>query len=133
MKCLVYSSKSKMAQISLADILLTSRVNNRKFGITGFLVAHSRGFIQLIEGEEAVIDQLYRNINDDQRHCDVKTIAVTTIQERRFPDWDMGYTYLPSNHQLLKDYLLNKQDQQSLIDIFTRFIRSDVTLLSRSG
>nr|WP_280636310.1 BLUF domain-containing protein [Endozoicomonas sp. G2_1] len=133
MKHLIYRSESEMARISLADILLTSRVNNNKFGITGFLVAHSRGFIQLIEGEETAVNQLYQNISQDLRHANVAIITTGHSKQRYFPNWDMGYAYISSQHQLMQINAISDANNASVIKTFTQLVTSEVTPLTRHG
>ena len=72
-------------------IVRVSRERNANEGVTGVLLYDGDAFLQVIEGEDAVIDRLYATICDDPRHTDVQTVAEGKIAEARFPDWTMAY------------------------------------------
>ncbi|CAM3791312.1 Blue light-and temperature-regulated antirepressor YcgF [Vibrio aerogenes CECT 7868] len=95
-KYLFYSSKAKITEVNIHEILEVSRRENKKFGITGYLISHFNGFYQYIEGDEAAIDQLYRNISADERHSDVEMLFSGYRETRIFPDWQMGYAGVES-------------------------------------
>ncbi|MCE0495280.1 BLUF domain-containing protein [Vibrio salinus] len=113
-KYLLYSSVSEIDKINVYDILKVAREENKKFGITGFLICHLGGFYQLIEGKESNINQLYHNISTDERHSDVNMIIVGEREERFFPDWQMGYVRIEEdifsqwNNIKDKDLVLNE-------------------------
>ena len=66
-------------------------------------------FMQLLEGEEATVRELYTIIIDDQRHCNVTTISEETTPERLFPSWSMGFQNLrmvdPAKFPAYSDFL----------------------------
>lgn len=74
-------------------ILSTCIARNAQFDITGCLVYDPirHTFIQLFEGPEAAVDQLYRNIEADSRHSNVYLLHRGVIGKRSFPDWQMRY------------------------------------------
>lgn len=133
MEYLIYRSSANVGKINLADILITSRINNRKFDVTGFLITHSKGFVQLIEGSEQAINQLYTNICSDQRHANITLLARGHYQHRRFPSWDMGYTYLAHDHVLMNNSVISQLNANALLDIFTTCVEQEVRLLSKHG
>lgn len=75
----------------LKNILTVSRQNNKQLGVTGMLLYREGFFIQALEGEEAVVKQLYERISQDPRHHHVTTVVTYPIQERQFADWNMGF------------------------------------------
>lgn len=78
----------------VAAILRQARAHNPPLGITGVL-CHSDGcFAQLLEGDRAVVNQLYNHIVADARHRDVTLLAYEEIAERRFAGWSMGQVNL---------------------------------------
>jgi Sensors of blue-light using FAD len=72
------------------DIVTTARLRNASLDITGFLMFDRQWYHQILEGEEEVLDDLYRSIKADARHRDVETLTRDVIAKRDFPDWSMG-------------------------------------------
>jgi hypothetical protein len=90
---LIYTSHSKYqwSNESLKDLLIQSVENNRSLGITGMLVFLRERFIQLLEGEEEKVKQLFKKIISDSRHERVDLILEGNTKERIFKDWSMGF------------------------------------------
>lgn len=93
---LIYVSTATraMTEHDLADILQTARAKNEDLDVTGLLLYRDGAFIQVIEGEDETIRQLYDSIKADERHQDVTTLSQMPIEEREFPDWQMGFRHL---------------------------------------
>ncbi len=89
-KVILYSSHSEIEAININLLLDHARKKNRRLGITGYLICHIKGFIQLIEGEATEIDALTAAISSDDRHRDVVIQGETYTEHRFFPEWDMG-------------------------------------------
>lgn len=96
---LVYVSLAvrKMTDTDLSELLATSRKNNAKQEITGLLLYRDGFFIQALEGEESVIDALFKKIRKDQRHSDVLLLFKEPIDERSFAEWSMGFKLFDSS------------------------------------
>ncbi|NKI88906.1 hypothetical protein HBN54_001499 [Hymenobacter sp. 1B] len=47
--------------------------------------------MQVLEGPEPALSELYARIQADPRHYAVRTLAYGPIAERTFPDWRMAY------------------------------------------
>lgn len=78
----------------LHALLQKSREANLKYGITGMLLYNAGSFMQAIEGPDAAIYQLYRNIQRDKTHHLVTTLIDQPVAERAFPAWSMGFNDL---------------------------------------
>jgi len=91
--CLVYTSISnqKMSDDNLKDLLKKSRLKNATLNITGMLLYLDPFFIQILEGEEAIVNESFNIIKQDSRHQKVKIIYKKPIEERSFPNWTMGF------------------------------------------
>jgi hypothetical protein len=73
----------------LSAICQVARKNNAKNDVTGILT-YSRGhYLQVIEGESDAIEQAYKNICADDRHCNVVKIFDASINDRHFSGWSM--------------------------------------------
>ncbi len=93
---IVYQSYA-VGQPSIADLkqlLQQARANNLAHHITGVLLYSHGSYLQVLEGETAVVKQLYEKIKVDYRHARVLTLADGAIQKRAFPDWTMGFQEL---------------------------------------
>lgn len=90
---LVYCSKAKpgLTREDISNILETAREFNSKNNITGCLLFHNEEFIQVLEGERNVVEELYSNIVKDERHFSAYLIASEEKQDRIFTKWSMAF------------------------------------------
>jgi hypothetical protein len=86
-------AKEYISKDDILDILKCSRRNNEKIEITGILVywKKTNQFLQLLEGEENVILDLYDKICIDIRHSLSRIVYQENILERGFNAWTMAY------------------------------------------
>lgn len=77
-------------------IVDTSRPKNERVGITGLLVHCKGNFLQVLEGDEKVVNELFAKISGDDRHLDLRHVDGRTIDQRHFPQWSMGYENVAS-------------------------------------
>lgn len=75
----------------LIDILSVSRINNSRLGVTGLLLYHDGSILQILEGEEEILNTLFNKIKKDHRHKGVIKMMDISIGERSFQDWSMGF------------------------------------------
>jgi hypothetical protein len=78
-------------QVDVGRILMQSRKNNPKIEVGGVLYFSNNYFFQCLEGEQAVVNQLYQKISTDPRHYNIQTLTVKHIKHRQFADWSMKY------------------------------------------
>jgi hypothetical protein len=90
---LVYVSSvvPPLSPAQLADLLSISRQRNSEVGITGMLLYKDGNVMQVLEGEEAAVQQLYSRIGRDPRHRGLQTLLQGPVEGRQFPDWSMGF------------------------------------------
>lgn len=88
---------------SVARILNVSRRNNRRDGLVGMLHYGDGHFFQCLEGEQAKIAALYRRLQRDERHQDLKLLIQEPVRKLSFPDWSMKYVPLDAHVQTLLD------------------------------
>jgi hypothetical protein len=74
----------------LGEILAVSRRNNRRDGITGYLVSDGTWFLQILEGDHEKVMAALVRIRFDPRQSDVTVINTREIRTRSFPQWSMG-------------------------------------------
>lgn len=92
---LIYASSAvkRMRQEELIAILEKSRVNNEKRNITGMLLYKDGNFMQVLEGEDAAVTELYSIIAKDPRHTP-QLILKREVSKRTFSEWEMGFINL---------------------------------------
>jgi hypothetical protein len=89
---LVYVSNrsSNCSDREIEKILLSCKKNNPSLNITGILLYSPAKFIQLVEGDYKIINDLYNKIKTDNRHENLRLISLGPIKEKSFPSWHMG-------------------------------------------
>ena len=93
MRQLLYVSNTidDLALGDLDDILTSARRNNAMMGITGLLLSIDGGFLQILEGEERAVRELYTRVAADPRHEHLRLMLDREIPCRAFPEWAMGF------------------------------------------
>ncbi|MBL0914205.1 MAG: BLUF domain-containing protein [Sphingopyxis sp.] len=75
----------------IAAILLTSRRNNARTGLTGALIYNGHNFMQLLEGPAKDVDVCLDAIRADPRHSGMTEVRRRTVETRDFAEWSMLY------------------------------------------
>jgi len=93
---LAYVSSSRLAgdpreREHIADILMSSRRNNTEAEVTGALLATDNCFAQVLEGEQAAVEETFGRITKDARHQDITVLLAEPVEARQFPQWSMAY------------------------------------------
>ena len=116
----VYSSAAAegLSQEGLTQILAEARENNAQQQISGMLLYDEGSFFQVLEGEEAQVEQLFELISQDPRHRQIVKLVQQPIETRSFSDWSMGIARL-SRDELrsipgLNDFFLGRQSFREL-------------------
>lgn len=78
----------------LLELLETSRFRNAHLGITGLLVYAQRRFLQILEGEQSTVIELYESIKKHPGHRNAMVLLDDKQEGRLFPDWSMGFERL---------------------------------------
>jgi hypothetical protein len=89
---LVYISEAttpfKIPQLD--QLVAHSHETNASRGISGLLLYSSGNFMQVLEGDELIVDTLYTKIEADPRHTNVRRLLFKGAPRRMFPDWGMN-------------------------------------------
>jgi len=75
----------------LNEIIAPSRRYNERNHISGMLLFTGVHFLAILEGEELDLRDLWRRLEQDERHRDLLRIGDDLCGERWFPVWRMGY------------------------------------------
>jgi hypothetical protein len=80
-----------MSTEEVLKLLRQCLANNSAKDITGLLIYSNETFLQTLEGDEQVVDDLYRTIEKDLRHANLIFLGRKTIERRQYAEWSMGF------------------------------------------
>lgn len=94
--CITYFSTAveSTTETDVVDIVAFSRIKNERLGITGVLLYLNGQIVQVLEGQQSAVEDLYKSIQKDPRHTNVRTVISHPISQRLFSHWYMGYETL---------------------------------------
>ena len=72
-------------------ILRQARLNNKLSNVTGLLVFVDGMFLQVLEGEESTVKNIFETIKNDKRHSHINIWFESNVKDRAFPNWEMAY------------------------------------------
>jgi hypothetical protein len=89
----IYTSSAvkPFSQAELTALLRKARIKNTRLGVTGMLLYDRGSFLQVLEGEVDDVRSVYGIISKDPRHERVVKLLETTVANRSFGDWSMGF------------------------------------------
>jgi hypothetical protein len=76
----------------LGEIVAPARWNNKANDVSGMLLYTGTHFLEILEGEESVLDEMWSQLQHDDRHVSLVHIGDEACDARRFSDWKMAYT-----------------------------------------
>jgi len=85
------SSAEYLNSEEIKSLLSRCREKNLINDITGLLLYADGDFLQVIEGPNVAMLDLFESIKKDSRHKGIVTIANNEIDKRHFPKWNMGF------------------------------------------
>ena len=102
---LVYVSSATrlFSRSELVAILAYAREHNSKLGITGMLLYKGGNLMQVLEGEEIAVKNLYEKISRDPRHKGLIQILSGQQAARQFSDWSMAYRDLGTADEVMPE------------------------------
>ena len=92
----VSTAMQRFSAEDLLQLLNQARTKNARLGLTGMLLYTENNFFQVLEGEPAVVDELFQTISQDERHMKTVTIIREPIAKRSFGEWTMGFAAVTS-------------------------------------
>lgn len=81
----------RFKQKDFDELLEQARNRNQLLGITGKLVYCEGTFIQVLEGLEKNVKDVYASIQRDHRLVATKLVAEGSVAKRYFKDWSMDF------------------------------------------
>ncbi|NID12900.1 BLUF domain-containing protein [Fibrivirga algicola] len=94
--CITYFSTAAESTTDqdILDIVEFSRKKNARLNITGVLLYINGSIVQVLEGQQLAVEDVYKSIKADPRHTNVRTAINQPIARRLFSHWYMGYETL---------------------------------------
>jgi hypothetical protein len=92
---IMYKSRAALpVEVSFQNVCISMEAleGNRARSITGFLHSERESFYQYIEGPEEAVCSLFKKIRRDKRHFAVVFLARGYVDERAFPEFEMGFS-----------------------------------------
>ena len=96
MKYCLYSSYcvGKPFETTDIEIFRCSQQNNKKYGISGYLLRTQSFYFHYIEGEASALERLVRNLKSDTRHFGLYAHSYGEAHGAKISGWSMGYCQL---------------------------------------
>jgi hypothetical protein len=76
---------------SIAGIAAVSFTNNMRDAISGLMVAGGHRFLQVVEGDDAVIGAAVERVRRDRRHVGMTVLVDRMVRTRSFPTWSTAF------------------------------------------
>ncbi len=73
------------------EIVKDAKDRNSARNITGLLLHHDGSFLQLLEGPEDQVANVFEAIRNDRRHGGIRVLHRDIAPKRLCADWSMGY------------------------------------------
>jgi hypothetical protein len=83
-----------LSEQDLGALLEKAQERNARQNVTGMLLYAGGNFIQVLEGEEKDVEDIYSSIAKDKRNKGHIVMKKESITERNFPEWAMGFKHL---------------------------------------
>lgn len=91
---LMYRSHDLIApehrKVALGELFSVARSQNKKRSVTGALLVADDHFVQVLEGDEQVVRDLFDHIAHDPRHENVQIVETGVVSDRVFARWSMA-------------------------------------------
>lgn len=92
------AARPDLADEGIRGILRSSTRNNRRNGLSGMLLFIDGVFFQVLEGEQANVEETFARISRDRRHNGVVRVVGQERSERSFANWSMGFEKISHGH-----------------------------------
>jgi hypothetical protein len=90
----------------LHELLTLARRRNTELDVTGILLYGNERFVQVLEGEESIVKEVYAHIRRDARHTNILTFANKPVAQRAFTEWAMAFqSVTPQQLEAVVGYL----------------------------
>lgn len=85
------SNSSKLKGEEIEELLIDTKNNNNRLGISGVLIYANETFFQVIEGKADQVESLFAKIESDKRHFNVLKLFEITTLNKKFERFNFKY------------------------------------------
>ncbi|SMF08177.1 BLUF domain-containing protein [Pseudobacteriovorax antillogorgiicola] len=115
----VSTASHAFSEEEIQDLLVKARDKNKGLDITGVLIHRKGHFLQILEGPEQNVEELYEVISHDPRHEAVSMIHRQYDEDRIFKlGWYMAYKgfeeYSEDIRSLIEDMIYSKSGGETV-------------------
>lgn len=134
---LTYFSKSSLTgdiesiKQQINDILLVAQEKNSRKAVTGALLYSGGYFIQVLEGEQSDVEEIFEAIMCDDRHTDITVLTNKYLASRSFSKWSMALAGVQEQMSPRLDGLLVAPEELVETESGVALIDAMVELLSK--
>lgn len=121
----------------IRNILDAAHRNNPALGVTGALLYSGGYFCQVIEGPEAVLEELFESIQMDHRHGDVTVLHFEPVEARGFSEWAMALAGIEDDMRFdiegiraSKNELKTKEAGRDLVSVLEQLVQQHQSVLN---
>ena len=123
-----YTGNEHTLAADLTRITNQSKNNNPANFITGLLFYQNTRFLQIIEGDQGVLEGLMSLLEGDYRHEDIQRIIDQPIDRRSYDSWNMDSFNLSADEKVTAEQLhaiKASYDEHNAMqtDVITSFIK----------
>ena len=120
----VSTETGDLGSSGMVELLTEARRINTSRDITGLLLHRDRSFYQVLEGAEDLVRQTFDSIEKDERHTAIDVLFEGEVDEREFPDWQMGFLNLDGvdieTLQGYSDFLSREDNARDFLENLSR-------------
>lgn len=120
----VSTETGDIGSAGMVELLTEARRINTSRDITGLLLHRDRSFYQVMEGAEDIVRETFDRIEKDERHTAIDVLFEGEVDEREFPDWQMGFLNLDSvdieTLQGYSDFLAREDNARDFLENLSR-------------
>lgn len=90
---LIYRSTATrpLCPAELGRLVSQSQIYNFSRHVTGVLFHAGQQFLQVLEGSQAAVGEVYEHLSHDERHSQLAIMDRALVPARLFPRWSMGF------------------------------------------
>lgn len=111
---------------ALARILMFGRMSNKRNNINSVIFFYKQCYIQIIEGEDVAVDDLFDRISNDTRHTNIQVLFNQATTKNFFHREKLRLVShnqkLPAVVDYIQHYLLEKFDENCKLDKVLSFM-----------
>ena len=100
--CYVSSAKETLSSNDLEHLFSVNKRNNTDLNVSGILIYSDGNFLQILEGEEQKIQNLFHKISQDARHNNIIKLIDTSIESRVFDDYEHGFIVITNSKKRMQ-------------------------------